>query len=69
MKYKKDKKDVCIFWKQGKCLKGSKCKWIHYVEPEYETSWIVDKQKHIETRPVIIKGDWADVEDSDDFFT
>ena len=69
MKYSKEKKEVCIFWKQGKCLKGSKCKWIHCVEEDSESSWIDDKQRYVEKRPVIIKGNWADVEDTDDFFT
>ena len=69
---------VCKFWNTERgCRKGDRCKWIHPNQtikewtpkkpmaiPEDNTLYTLYKI----TKPVIIHGPWADVEDTDPFF-
>tara|TARA_Y100000816_G_scaffold291680_1_gene283859 strand:+ start:2515 stop:2724 length:210 start_codon:yes stop_codon:yes gene_type:complete len=67
--------EVCKYYLNGNCKKGNKCKWVHikrwdFMKPKSPIAIKneIKINKFIETRPVIINGNWADVKDSDPFF-
>ena len=65
---------VCKFWLLGTCRKGSTCKWKHTnskwdtIKPKTPYVTFEDIRQIDYDLKVVIKGKWADVEDTDDFF-